>query len=92
VRVCGVVVVWIKYLGIRPGTLVNTGNRRQRRKKMTHSMKDKIKGTLHEVKGTVKEKMGQVTSNPSLTAKGKSEKLAGKLQRKMGEIEKVLEK
>ena len=44
---------------------------------MTQSMKDKIKGTLHEAKGTVKEKVGQVTNNPNLTAKGKIEKLAG---------------
>jgi len=81
-----------QYLGIRPKTLVNTGESQTKEKEMTHSMKDKVEGTLHEVKGTVKEKMGQVTSNPRLTAKGKIEKLAGKLQRKMGEIEKVLEK
>ena len=31
---------------------------------MTHSMKDQVKGTLHEVKGTVKEKMGQVKQSP----------------------------
>ena len=91
VRVCGVLVVWINTHGNPSG---NSGQYRRiadKEKKMTHSMKDKIKGTLHEVKGSVKEKMGQVTSNPSLTAKGKSEKLAGKLQRKIGEIENVLE-
>jgi len=59
---------------------------------MTQSMKDKIRGTLHETKGTVKEKVGQVTNNPNLAAKGKIEKLAGKAQRKIGQIEKVLDK
>jgi uncharacterized protein YjbJ (UPF0337 family) len=59
---------------------------------MTQSMKDKIKGTLHEAKGTVKVKVGQVTNNPNLTAKGRNEQLAGKVQKKMGQIEKALDK
>jgi uncharacterized protein YjbJ (UPF0337 family) len=59
---------------------------------MKQSMKDEIKGTLHEAKGAVKEKVGHVTNNPSLTAKGHTEKLVGKVQQKMGQIEKVLDK
>jgi uncharacterized protein YjbJ (UPF0337 family) len=59
---------------------------------MKPSVKDGIKGNLHEVKGAVKEKVGQVLNHPNLAAEGQNEKLVGKIQRKVGQIEEVLEK
>jgi len=59
---------------------------------MKSSMRDKIKGTIHEEKGKAKEKIGQATSDPNLIARGQNEKLAGKAQKKIGQIEKVFEK
>lgn len=57
---------------------------------MSSSLKDKVKGTLHEAKGKAKELAGKLTDNPKLQAKGVVEKTAGKAQRKLGEIKKVL--
>ena len=57
---------------------------------MKQSLKDKAKGTLHEVKGGVKEKVGRVTNNPRLAAEGQIEKIGGKVQRKIGQVEKIL--
>jgi uncharacterized protein YjbJ (UPF0337 family) len=44
------------------------------RRNMKPSMKDKIKGSFHEVKGTIKEEVGKVTNDRNLKAKGKAEK------------------
>jgi len=57
---------------------------------MKSSLKDKVRGTLHETKGNVKELAGKITDNPRLEARGKSEKIAGKVQGKFGEMKKVL--
>jgi uncharacterized protein YjbJ (UPF0337 family) len=57
---------------------------------MKSSMKDKVKGTLHEAKGKAKEMAGKITDNPKLEAKGKAEKIAGKAQEKVGQVKKVL--
>jgi uncharacterized protein YjbJ (UPF0337 family) len=54
------------------------------------SMKDKVKGKLHEAKGTGKEMAGKITDNPKLEAKGKAEKIAGKAQEKIGQVKKFL--
>ncbi len=59
---------------------------------MKQSMKDKIKGSLHEVKGSIKETAGEATNNDLLTVKGQIEKIAGKAQQKVGQMEEVLEK
>jgi uncharacterized protein YjbJ (UPF0337 family) len=59
---------------------------------MKTSVKNRVKGSLHEVKGTLKEKAGEVTGDPNLTADGRVEKLAGKVQKKVGQIQTVLEK
>jgi len=55
-------------------------------------LKDRIKGTFHDMKGTIKETAGKVTNNPDLAAEGQGEKLAGKIQKKVGQIEEVFEK
>jgi uncharacterized protein YjbJ (UPF0337 family) len=55
---------------------------------MKSSMKDKVKGTLHEAKGSVKEMAGQITDNPKLEAQGAAEKIAGKTQKKIGQVKK----
>ena len=47
------------------------------RRNMKPSLKDKIKGSFHEVKGTIKEEVGKVTNDRNLKAKGKAEKKAG---------------
>ena len=57
---------------------------------MSSSLKDKVKGTLHQAKGKAKELAGKLTDNPKLQAKGVVEKTAGKAQRKLGQIKKVL--
>lgn len=57
---------------------------------MSSSLKDKVKGTLHEAKGKAKELAGKLTDNPKLQAKGMVEKNAGKAQRKLGQIKKAL--
>ena len=59
---------------------------------MRSSMKDQIKGKLHEMKGNVKEKAGRVTNDNKLMVQGRNEKLAGKIQGKVGRIEKMFEK
>jgi uncharacterized protein YjbJ (UPF0337 family) len=58
--------------------------------KMSDSMKDKVKGTAHDVKGTIKEKVGHATNNPNLEDEGTAEKIGGKVQKKVGDVEKVL--
>jgi uncharacterized protein YjbJ (UPF0337 family) len=63
-----------------------------RRKPMSTSTTNEIKGTFHEVKGKVKETAGQVTNNPDLEAEGKAEHRAGKVEKKVGQIKKVFEK
>jgi uncharacterized protein YjbJ (UPF0337 family) len=55
-------------------------------------MKDKIKGTFHEVKGKVKETAGQVINSPDMEAEGHSENRAGKVQKKVGQIKNVFDK
>jgi uncharacterized protein YjbJ (UPF0337 family) len=62
-----------------------------RRRPMSTSTKDEIKGTFHEVKGKIKDKVGQVTNNPDLEAEGKAENKAGKVEKKVGQIKKVFE-
>ena len=57
---------------------------------MKRSIKDRAKGTFHEVKGKVKEKVGRATNNPDLEAEGIREKIGGKVQKKIGRVEKVL--
>jgi len=57
---------------------------------MKSSMKDKVKGTLHEAKGKAKEMAGEITDNPKLEAEGKAENIAGKVQVKIGQVKKVL--
>jgi uncharacterized protein YjbJ (UPF0337 family) len=54
------------------------------RRNMKPSMKDKIKGSFHEVKGTIKEEVGKVTNDRNLKAKGKAEKKAGEVQQRIG--------
>lgn len=56
---------------------------------MKPSMRDRIKGELHEIKGTAKEKVGHITNNRQMAAAGSSEKLAGKIQKKVGWIKRV---
>jgi uncharacterized protein YjbJ (UPF0337 family) len=57
---------------------------------MKPSMKDKAKGTFHEVKGKVKEKVGRATKDPDLEVEGKVEQIRGKVQKKIGQVEKGL--
>jgi uncharacterized protein YjbJ (UPF0337 family) len=57
---------------------------------MNSSIKDQIKGTLHEAKGKAKQIAGKVADDAKLEAKGSAEKNAGKVQRKVGEVKKVL--
>lgn len=57
---------------------------------MKSSMKDKVKGTLHEAKGKAKEMAGEITDNPKLEAEGKAENISGKVQEKIGQVKKVL--
>jgi len=57
---------------------------------MKDSIKDKAKGSFHEVKGKVKEKIGRVTNSPNLEAEGQGEKVGGKILKKIGQVEKVL--
>jgi len=59
---------------------------------MKSSLKDQIKGTLHQMKGKVKETAGEATNNPRLAADGRSENLAGKVQKKVGQMKRVFEK
>jgi uncharacterized protein YjbJ (UPF0337 family) len=59
---------------------------------MKRSIKDKAKGTFHEVRGKVKERIGRATNNPKLEARGRAEKTGGKVQKKIGQLEKVLGK
>ena len=59
---------------------------------MKRSVRDKAKGTFHEVKGKVKERIGRATNNPKLKARGQVEKTGGKVQKKIGQLEKVLGK
>jgi uncharacterized protein YjbJ (UPF0337 family) len=54
------------------------------RRNMKPSMKDKIKGSFHEVKGTIKEEVGKVTNDRNLKAKGKAEKKAAEVQQRIG--------
>jgi uncharacterized protein YjbJ (UPF0337 family) len=59
---------------------------------MKRSIRDKAKGTFHEVKGKVKERIGRATNNPKLEARGQVEKTGGKVQKKISQLEKVLGK
>jgi uncharacterized protein YjbJ (UPF0337 family) len=59
---------------------------------MKRSIRDKAKGTFHEVKGKVKERIGRATNNPKLEARGQVEKTGGKIQKKIGQLKKVLGK
>jgi uncharacterized protein YjbJ (UPF0337 family) len=59
---------------------------------MKRSIRDKAKGTFHEVKGKVKERIGRATNNPKLEARGQVEKTGGKAQKKIGQLEKALGK
>ena len=59
---------------------------------MKRSIKDRAKGTLHEVKGSVKEKVGRATNNPDLEAEGQVENIGGKVQKKIGQVERLLGK
>lgn len=56
---------------------------------MKPSMRDRIKGELHEIKGKAKEKVGHITNNRHMAAAGRSEKLAGIIQKKVGRIKRV---
>jgi uncharacterized protein YjbJ (UPF0337 family) len=57
---------------------------------MKQSVKDKAKGTFHEVKGKVKEVVGRATKNPNLEAEGQGEQVSGKIRKKIGQVEKVV--
>lgn len=59
---------------------------------MKRSIRDKAKGTFHEVKGKVKERIGRATNNPKLEARGQVEKTGGKVQKKIGQLERALGK
>lgn len=59
---------------------------------MDDSLKDQVKGKMHELKGDLKEKAGRATNNPNLESEGASESVAGTVQKKVGQIEKVFEK
>jgi uncharacterized protein YjbJ (UPF0337 family) len=59
---------------------------------MNSSIKDKIKGRIHEAKGKVKEEAGKVIGNPDLRDRGTTEKVAGKVQNKVGDVKKVFGK
>jgi len=59
---------------------------------MNESVKDQIKGKLHEAKGDIKQKAGKMTNDPALEAEGQDEKIGGKIQKKIGQIERVFEK
>ena len=59
---------------------------------MDESLKDQVKGKMHELKGDLKEKAGRATNNPDLEAEGAGESVAGTVQKKVGQIEKVFEK
>ncbi len=59
---------------------------------MDDSLKDQVKGKVHEVKGDLKEKAGRATNNPDLEAEGAGESLGGTVQKKVGQIKKVFEK
>ncbi|HCC58908.1 MAG TPA: CsbD family protein [Solibacterales bacterium] len=59
---------------------------------MDDSLKDQVKGKMHEVKGDLKEKAGRATNNPNLVEEGQDESIAGTVQKKVGQIEKVFEK
>jgi uncharacterized protein YjbJ (UPF0337 family) len=65
---------------------------RRKGKKMKQSIKDQLKGKVHEVKGAIKEKAGRATNNPQLEGEGQDEKVAGKIQKKVGQVERVFEK
>lgn len=58
---------------------------------MSSSMKDKIKGTFHEVKGQVKKTTGKLIKNTELEAEGTGEKIAGQTQHKAGQVKKVFD-
>jgi len=47
---------------------------------MKPSVKDEIKGNLHEMKGAIKEVVGKVTNNPDLETRGKAERNLGKVE------------
>jgi uncharacterized protein YjbJ (UPF0337 family) len=59
---------------------------------MKRSIRDKAKGTFHEVKGKVKERIGRATNNPKLEARGQVQKTGGKVQKKIGQLERALGK
>ncbi len=59
---------------------------------MSDSLKDQVKGKIHEVKGDLKEQAGKATNDPNLTAEGQDESIGGTIQKKVGQIEKVFEK
>jgi uncharacterized protein YjbJ (UPF0337 family) len=80
------------YLRIHSALVPNLLMTNVRRKQMSPSSKDQIKGKFHEVKGKAKQTAGQVTDNPKLEAEGQAEKLTGKIQKKVGQVEKVFEK
>jgi len=54
------------------------------------SVKDRIKGTFHQVNGKIKETAGRLVGNQELEAEGRKENLSGKVQDKIGQAEKVL--
>lgn len=56
---------------------------------MKHSMKDQIKGKLHETKGIIKKVTGKILGNTQMEVEGEAEKASGKAQKKIGEVEKV---
>jgi uncharacterized protein YjbJ (UPF0337 family) len=56
---------------------------------MKASMRDRIKGELHEIKGRAKEKVGHITNSRRMAAAGRSETLAGTIQKKFGRIKRV---
>ncbi len=56
---------------------------------MDSSLKDELKGKMHEVKGAVKETAGEVTNDPNLQAEVQDEKTAGTVEKKVGQVKKV---
>ena len=58
---------------------------------MKSSMKDRVKGRMHEAKGKAKEVIGRVKKDPDMETEGRVQKAAGKVRRKIGEAKRVFE-
>jgi uncharacterized protein YjbJ (UPF0337 family) len=57
---------------------------------MRASIKNRVKGTFHELKGTVKVAFGKTINSPRVAFAGRIEKAAGSVQANFGKIEKIV--